>query len=120
MDPRVRRFRKQARVENRGRSPVQVRYSESLRREAVSYLMEQRRRGTSVDTVASELGVSGWSLTRWSRRGDSDAGGLREVEVVSQGAQSDGEGGLTLVTPDGYRIEGLDRNGIRDLLESLR
>jgi len=26
------------------------------------------KRGASAETAASELGVSGWSLTRWSRR----------------------------------------------------
>ena len=31
---------------------------------------QQVKRNASAETVASELGVSGWSLTPWARRAD--------------------------------------------------
>ena len=45
MEARVRRFRKQVRLENRGRSGIRRRYSRSLRAEAVAYLGERMKGG---------------------------------------------------------------------------
>jgi len=121
MDSRVRRFRKQARVENRGRSGIRLRYSRSLRALAVGYLREQLKRGTSNETVASALGVSGWSLSRWARRtGIEKTMALIPVEVVAEGADVPASPVVTLVTPDGYRIEGLKGLEVRSVLEALR
>ncbi|MGH9463707.1 MAG: hypothetical protein ACRD1X_21095 [Vicinamibacteria bacterium] len=121
MDARVRRFRKQAQLENRGRSGRRRRYSPSLRSLGVAYLREQMQRGWSGETVASELGVSGWSLSRWTRRLKAEkASALRAVEVVAPGAKVTTSGVVTLVTPDGYRIEGLSGLDVRLVLEALR
>lgn len=121
MDARARRFRKRARVENRGRSGRRRRYSRNLQAEAVAYLRERMKRGASTETVASELGVSGWSLVRW-RRGFLAEGSssLRPVEVVPDVAEAGTSSTVTLVTPDGYRVEGLDRREIGPVLETLR
>ena len=120
MDTRVRRFRKQARVENRGRSGRRRRYSRALRVMAVDYLRRQMRRGASAETVGSELGVSGWSLIRWSRQAKvARNSALREVEVAEE-AKARTSLVVTLVTPDGYRIEGLEGRDIRSVLEALR
>lgn len=117
MDGRVRRFRKQAQVENRGRSGVRRRYSAGLRAEAVGYLVEQRKLGRSAKKVASELGVNDWSLFRWSRAETRSR--LRPVEVLEcpDGTPSPV---VTLVTPDGYRIEGVEGRELRAILEALR
>ena len=121
MDTRVRRFRKQARLENRGRSGRRRRYSRSLRSQAVAYLRGQMQRGWSAERVASELGVSGWSLIRWTRRTSVEKSvGLRPVAVVPDGAEVKMSQVVTLVTPDGYRIEGLAGLEVRALLEALR
>ena len=118
MDPKVRRFQDQAREENEGRRGVQNRYSMELRREAVAYLTKRKRDGASVVRVAAELGVSGWSLVRWSRESDGGAA-LRRVKVSEkEPVRRDEE--LTLVTPEGYRIEGLDGRSAREFLEALR
>ena len=121
MDARVRRFRKQARLENGGRSGRRRRYSRSLRSQAVAYLRAQKQRGSSWKTVASELGVSGWSLNRWSRRANVDQTfDLRAVEVIPKGDEVRTNLVVTLVTPDGYRIEGLSGLEVRSVLEALR
>ena len=121
MEARVRRFRRQVRLENRGRSGIRRRYSRSLRAEAVAYLRERVQGGASAETVASELGVSGWSLSRW-RRGLSPEKNstLQLVEVVADCAEEGTKPLVTLVTPDGYRIEGLERDDVGRMLESLR
>lgn len=121
MDARVRRFRKRARLENRGRSGKRRRYSRNLQAEAVAYLRERTKGGASTEAVASELGVSGWSLIRW-RRGLRAGGSssLRPVEVVPDVAEAAKSSTVTLVTPDGYRVEGLERREIGPMLETLR
>lgn len=121
MDARVRRFRKQAQLENQGRTGRRRRYSRGLRSEAVAYLREQMQRGSSAETVASELGVSGWSLSRWSRGAAVEKTlALRPVEVVGEGTDIPTSSVVTLVTPDGYRIEGINGLAVRSVLESLR
>ena len=120
MDTRVvRRFQKQARLENGGRSGTRRRYSRGLRTLAVEYLRRQMGRGVSAATVASELGVSGWSLIRWNRGANVERSSeLREVEVVAEEAKVPTS--LVVVTPDGYRIEGLQGREVRSVLEALR
>lgn len=118
MDERARRFRKRARLENRGRSGRRRRYSRSLQAEAVAYLRKRLKSGASTEAVASELGVSGWSLIRWRRAEGSSS--LRPVEVVPDDAETGTNSAVTLVTPEGYRVEGLDRRDIGPLLETLR
>ena len=121
MDVRVRRFRKDARVENGGRTGRCRRYSRGLRARAVAYLREQMQGGSSPERVASELGVSGWSLVRWSREVNVEkACGLRAVEVVAEGSETAPGLVVTLVTPDGYRVEGLRALEVGSVLEGLR
>jgi hypothetical protein len=45
---------------------------------------------------------------------------LREVEVVDERTDVASELVLTVVTPDGYRIEGLRGQEVRSVLEALR
>ena len=121
MDPRVRRFRKQSREENQERAGRSRRYSRELRSLAVGYLRQQMKRGANCATVAAELGISGWSLTRWWRGTEADAGSaFQAVEVVAEAGEGPKSLGVTLVTPDGYRIEGLKGLEIRSVLEALR
>ena len=121
MEARVRRFRKQVRLENRGRSGIRRRYSRSLRAEAVAYLGERMKGGASAEAVASELGVSGWSLSRWRRGLSSEKKPtLRPVQVVPECAEEEPKPVVTVVTADGYRIEGVERDDVGRMLESLR
>lgn len=113
MVSRARRFRKQVRAENGGRQGTRLRYSEELRAEAVRYVECRRREGASAKQAASELGVSGWSLSRWSR---ASLAPLRRVEVVEMAEDATL---LTLVTPRGYRIEGLSEASLVRLVERL-
>lgn len=119
MDRRVQRFREHARRENRGRRGVQRRYSESLQRQAVSYYEEQRSKGTSLAEVAQALGVSGWSLFRWVK-GSRWRAGFRPVEVMEAAALPRDEGRVVVISPQGYRVEGLDVEGVIQLLSVAR
>ncbi len=95
-----------------------VRYPSALRQEVVAYT---RSRPESPGQVARLLGISAVTLERWQ---DSiPAVGFRPVAVVqaadSAGVIPESRGGLCLVTPKGFRIEGLDLATMRDLLGSL-
>jgi len=77
--------------------------------------------GASAERVASELGVSGWSLSRWRRGLSSEKKPtLRPVQVVAEYAEEETKPMVTVVTPDGYRIEGVERDDVGRMLESLR
>lgn len=114
MDGKLKSFRKRSGEENRGRARGGRRYSRQLRVDAVAYLERKRRVGASVEQVASELGVSVLSLSRWSRE-EASGGSLVPVEVVA--AETSAE--LSVVTPGGYRIEGLSEESVVRLVERL-
>ena len=120
MDPKARRFRKEASRINRGRKGVCRRYGAELRKLAVTYCSERRQQGASVNEVAGELGINGWSLNRWIRGREKRAEFVK-VEVESPTASNSSSADpCVLVTPEGYRIEGLTVEGAGQLLRVLR
>ena len=64
--------------------------------------------------MASELGVSNWSLARWVRESET-AGMLRPVEVEEAVKTNE----FSLITPRGYRVEGLSEENVVRVLERL-
>lgn len=114
MDANLRAFRKKVRAANRGRTKLARRYSRELRLDAVAYLKRKKREGMSLERVSSELDVSTWSLLRWSRESES-RGEVVPVEVSSSPELEE----LSLVTPRGYRIEGLSEERLLRLVERL-
>jgi transposase-like protein len=119
MEERVRWFRDSVRRHLGGRTGRGVRYPRELREEAVACARESLRSGKRVEAVAADLGVSGVTLARWLERSP----GVRRVEVVAEttaGAIRPPAKSLVLVTPQGYRVEGLDLGMVAVLLEALR
>ncbi len=114
MDGKLRAFRKGAREENRGRSGRSLRYSRELRLDAVGYLKRRKRSGGTLQSAASELGVSCWSLSRWHRE-SLRLGAVVPVEVTESEESTE----LSLVTPRGYRVEGLSEETLFRLVERL-
>jgi transposase len=114
MEAKVREFRKRASRENAGRGGRSLRYSHELRQEAVTYLARKKREGVGLARVASELGVSSWSLWRWVQESERRVG-LVPVEVTP--AEESRE--LSVVTPRGFRVEGLSEEGLLRLVERL-
>ncbi len=116
MDDRVSAFR--TGVERLGGARRGMRYPQSLRAVAVSYWLDVETQGESLPSVAATLGVSPRTLSRWSESGDVEHaphGALREVVVTT----AEPSGALALVTPEGYRVEGLDVSSLTHLLRSL-
>ena len=96
------------------------RYPESLRQLAVSFATEAQAAGWSGSRIARQLGVAWATLERWCATPSvsEPTGGMREV-VVCDEAPSSVVPGPVLVTPEGYRIEGLRLEALVEILRSL-
>jgi Transposase len=112
MDARVKRFREE--VAGYGSSGVGRRYSASLRAAAVA--LAQERRDEPLSRVAADLGVSPLSLQRWCEQGEP--GRFRPVAIESEPVGLP-LGGLVLITPQGYRVMGLEAASLVSLLRAL-
>jgi hypothetical protein len=112
MDARVKRFRDA--VARSGVGAVGRRYPAELR--ALAVVVAQERREEPLARVASDLGVSAVSLQRWLEQGEP--AGFRSVEIESGPAEARGRG-LALITPRGYRVEGLEAEVLVSLLRVL-
>ncbi len=111
-------FREAAAAEQRGRRPLQRRYSPALRARAVEYWRRQQARGVGLDAVAAALGVAPWSLQRWIRAAPGSRRRFRPVQVVEAARPTRT---LTIVvTADGARVDGLDVETAAQLLARLR
>jgi len=86
---------------------------EPLRERVVGYARERRREGVSLRRTAKKLGLSESTLLRWCRVTE---GRLRQVRVVEPSIESTT---LALVTPQGYRLEGLDAATATEVLRRL-
>jgi len=94
-----------------------------LRLRIVSYAVQCREVGEPLADIAGRLGLVESTLGRWVRRERAEeAAGFRSVSIVPV-EPSGGGGGeaddLTLVTPSGCRVEGLDVESAAYLLRVL-
>ena len=120
----ARRLRLQARsFENRGK-PTGTRYSPAFRAAVVRHAHAQVREGVAVSRIARSLGLRPKTLTLWMR--DMPASKLRTVRVErdarpipSAATVAAAEQRLVVVTPRGVRVEGLDLDGVVQVLRLL-
>jgi len=94
---------------------------QELHAEVERYAALQRRAGASWRTIAGSVGVSASALQRWGARERSSAvrAGLRRVRVRREWvpSQTVASATLVLISPSGFRVEGL---GVAQALEMLR
>lgn len=106
MDNRVRRLRSRLEALSRGRAPKGVRYPVEVRAEVVG-LAREALGGTGVNALAKQLGLPLATITRWGRRGPRPR--LRRITIAAaRPAVASTPVAPVLVTPQGWRIEGLD------------
>jgi transposase-like protein len=134
MEEQIRRFRELTSQLMGERPSRGVAYPEELREEALGCVHAARAQGRSLRELAVDLGVGASSLYSWvaiakqAERGQDLAGkvvarpvAVRRVEVIPDArGRSECSGGLVLVTPQGYRVEGLGVGDVAQLLEVLR
>ncbi len=118
MDATLRRLRSEAQQLTHGKAPTGVRYPVAFRTTAVALAHARLATGTPFVRVARELGLPPKSLARWLQ--GRPAPRLRPVAVRPDPASPAAPAaGAVLVTPQGFRVEGLDRDGLVALLRAL-
>jgi hypothetical protein len=119
MDALIRRLRTDARQLARGKVPTAVRYPAAFRAAALALARPRLGRGVSIARVARDLGLPTQSLGR-SLRLPKPPATLRPVAVSAAPATARYPAArLVLVTPQGHRVEGLDRDGLIAVLRAL-
>lgn len=117
MTDSIQTLRSEARRLARGKVPRAVRYPASFRATAIALARAQRRQGHAVERVATAIGVATPTLVRWLSA--HPAPRLRRVAVVGPPAESALASTVVLVTPQGVRVEGLDRESLVAVLRAL-
>ena len=120
MNDPLRQLRTHARQLAHGKVPTAVRYPAAFRAAALARARPRLERGVSIARVARDLGLPTQSLGRWLRRPPRPAAAsLRPVAVVPAPASTPRPTGLVLLTPQGHRVEGFDRDGLIAVLRAL-
>ena len=115
MNASIRRLRSTARQLARGRHPSGVRYPAPFRDAVVALARTRLGHGQSRAHVARDVGVAVPTLVAWL-----DRPGLRPVAVVSESdPERERRSGVVLVTPQGFRVEGLDGDALVAVLRAL-
>ena len=95
------------------------RYPQSFRDDAADVVDELRAKGWTQKAVSDALGIPWVTLARWrwieSEKSQQKDQGFRPVEVIDE----DGATGPVLVSPSGWRIEGLSAVELVDVARRL-
>jgi hypothetical protein len=117
MDREARKFRQAAARHIGTRTGTAIRYTSALRRRALAFAEQRRRSGVPVAAIARELGLRPRLLRLWLK-GPHATPRLRRV-TMERSTPPPASTVPTLVTPQGFRIEGLDIAGLAALLRGL-
>jgi hypothetical protein len=110
MEREIRNLRAALARRERGRGR---RFAPELRRQISDVGRRLREDGASWSGIGTTLGLPTATVQRLC---ESDTPGFARVEVVDDAVTV---GGLVVVTPSGFRIEGLDANSAATLLRLL-
>ncbi len=91
-------------------------FPESLRQRVVEWARARREStGASWDAVGSELELGGETLRRWCARSETPQPRMRRVQIV----EARSEPTVSVVSPAGYRVEGLSLAAAAAMLRLL-
>lgn len=82
------------------------RYPADLKRRVTAYALRQRDAGATYEVIADTLGLAFETVRRWcmtASGGDERAPMLVPVEVVAEARSP-----VAIISPSGYRLEGLE------------
>lgn len=125
MNDPIRRLRTDARQFAHGKVPTAIRYPAAFQATALALARPRLGRGQSIARVARELGLPSQALGRWLGRpptpGPTPSGVVRPVAVTPEPTAATPRAAtrLVLLTPQGHRVEGLDREGLIAVLRAL-
>src|SRR5215510_12748937 len=103
MDHEFENLRREVARRDRGRGR---RYPQSLRDRVARWARRRREGGAGWLELAAEIGIAAESLRRWTTR-DGPSAAMVPIRVVEEADDVDVDGHLRLITPAGYRVEGL-------------
>lgn len=92
--------------------------STELREAVTTYVRREREKGVTLEELAASIGLSMNTLARAARNGGARPAGpaLVPVRLKSEAAR---RGGPIVVTPTGYRVEGLSLSEAAELLRMV-
>lgn len=114
MEDRLRELNERLASERGGRTGRGLRYSAALRHEVVGAAGEAKAGGLAVGTIARQLGVRPRTLHRWLGAGEGEG----RFRLVRLRRVKDADG-VAIVSPAGFRVEGLDLGAAATLLRLL-
>ena len=118
MNDAIRQLRSEARQLTRGKVPKAIRYPVAFRAGVTAVTRTQLDRGASMPRVARALGLPAQSLSRWLQQSVPPV--LRPVSVRPDPVPAASSPvGPVLLTPQGVRVEGLDRDTLIAVLRVL-
>ena len=119
MDEQVRELRTKVRRVQQGRPPTAVRYPVTIRRQITALARRRQAGGTDMPALARAVGVAPWTLALWLRQSRGTV--MRTVAVVPDAPHGTGAAGSSpvVITPQGLRVEGLDRDTLITVLRAL-
>ena len=118
MNDGIRSLQSEARQLARGKVPKAIRYPVAFRAAVAALTRSQLDQGTSMNRVAGALGLPARSLTRWLQQSVPPV--LRPVTLRPDlVAPAPPAAGPVLLTPQGLRVEGLDRDALIAVLRVL-
>ena len=115
MKQKAERFQIQSKRANQGRRRPGWRHSPGLRKLGLSYLEDCLGKGLGPTEAARNLAVSEVTIQRWFKE-SKENGSLKRVKIVEMESAND----FVLLTPTGYRVEGLSEESLVRLLGQLR
>ncbi len=97
------------------------RFPAEIRSQVLRVVEVERSKGMTWRKIAEQLGVTQQKLFRWRRqeRSGRPANAFVPVRIVEARKSTPAEG-LSLVTPSGYRLEGLTLESAANLLARLK
>jgi transposase len=131
MDVKEKAAKLKAELERRAQEGKRGRFSEAMKAEVLEYWRQCKQGGATQETVARELGLSPWTLSRWSVKARRSKGRPVQKEKpeaaeapafhavkVKPVAQGPGRG-VVLHGPSGVRVEGLSISEVVRVLKEL-
>jgi hypothetical protein len=96
------------------------RYDKRLQERVIAYAGERRRAGAAWLAIATELGMKFETIRRWCVQGEPQSSAasplaLRRVEVMER----DDSRSLAVISPAGFRVEGLTLQSAVLMLRAL-
>lgn len=94
-------------------------FPRELREQTTRWIIEQRASGATVAKIAAELGLAAGTVLRWSSSGDAVATRSRAMVPVVVVPDSATARTISVVSPSGFRIEGLSITEAAALLKGF-